>query len=121
MFVLLLTYQKSYQQHLHLQPYLQGLFLLYLRLLWKRFADQHLGLEGPDATAILNTFIFNTFVFCQVFNEINSRDMEKINVFRGFFSSQVFIAVVAATIAFQVLSISIGAISMIVAVVLKCI
>ena len=25
-----------------------------------------LGLEGPDATVVLNTFIFNTFVFCQV-------------------------------------------------------
>ncbi|KAF5941215.1 hypothetical protein HYC85_022382 [Camellia sinensis] len=46
-----------------------------------------LRLEGSDTTDVLTTFIFNTFVFCQVFNEINSRDMEKINVFRGMFKS----------------------------------
>ncbi|KAI9200432.1 hypothetical protein LWI28_007864 [Acer negundo] len=36
-------------------------------------------LDGPDSDLILNTLIFNTFVFCQVFNEISSREMEKIN------------------------------------------
>lgn len=101
-----------------------------------------LKLTGPDADAVLNTFIFNTFVFCQVFNEINSRDIEKINVFRGIFSSWIFAAVLVATAAFQVviveflgafastvplnwhlwlLSILIGAIGMIIAVILKCI
>ncbi|KAF5198684.1 Calcium-transporting atpase, partial [Thalictrum thalictroides] len=38
-----------------------------------------------------------------VFNEINSRDMEKINVFRGMFQSWVFIAVMIATVVFQVI------------------
>ncbi|XP_043725076.1 calcium-transporting ATPase 4, plasma membrane-type-like [Telopea speciosissima] len=101
-----------------------------------------LRLTGSDATAVLNTFIFNTFVFCQVFNEINSRDMERINVFRGMFNSWVFVAVMVATVAFQIiiveflgtfastvplswqlwlLSILIGFVSMIVAVILKCI
>lgn len=88
------------------------------------------------------------YLFCvclalhQVFNEINSRDMEKINVFRGIFSSWIFAVVLVATAAFQVviveflgafastvplnwhlwlLTILIGAISMIIAVILKCI
>ncbi|XAR68483.1 Calcium-transporting ATPase [Bertholletia excelsa] len=101
-----------------------------------------LRLEGSGATDILNTFIFNTFVFCQVFNEINSRDIEKINIFRGMFTSWIFIAIMVFTVAFQViiveflgtfartvplswqfwlLSILIGAVSMVVSVVLKCI
>ncbi|KAJ0976132.1 hypothetical protein J5N97_018097 [Dioscorea zingiberensis] len=101
-----------------------------------------LKLTGPDSDTVLNTFIFNTFVFCQVFNEINSRDMEKINVFRGIFNSWIFVAVLIVTVVFQVviveflggftstvplswhlwlLSIAIGAISIIVAVILKCI
>ncbi|KAL5546366.1 hypothetical protein UlMin_006053 [Ulmus minor] len=101
-----------------------------------------LKLSGSDATATLNTLIFNTFVFCQVFNEINSRDMEKINIFRGMFSSWIFLAVMVCTVVFQViiieflgtfastvplswelwlLSILIGSVSLIVAVVLKCI
>nr|CAB3479396.1 unnamed protein product [Digitaria exilis] len=38
-----------------------------------------------------------------VFNEVNSREMEKINVFRGIFSSWIISAVVGATTAFQVI------------------
>ncbi|XP_078442893.1 putative calcium-transporting ATPase 9, plasma membrane-type isoform X2 [Wolffia australiana] len=99
-----------------------------------------LNLSGLDATSTLNTFIFNTFVFCQVFNEINSLEMESINVFRGIFRSWLFVAIVASTIVFQVIivqflgtlantvplswqlwlsSVLIGSVSMIVAVVLK--
>ncbi|KAL4571741.1 hypothetical protein LXL04_018506 [Taraxacum kok-saghyz] len=62
-----------------------------------------LNLHGPNSTAVLNTFIFNTFVFCQVFNEINSRDIEKINIFRGMFSSWVFMGVMISTVVFQVI------------------
>ncbi|KAG7570063.1 Calcium-transporting P-type ATPase N-terminal autoinhibitory domain [Arabidopsis thaliana x Arabidopsis arenosa] len=101
-----------------------------------------LKLDGPDSTAVLNTVIFNSFVFCQVFNEINSREIEKINVFTGMFNSWVFTWVMTVTVVFQViiveflgafastvplswqhwlLSILIGSLSMIVAVILKCI
>ncbi|GAB4851634.1 Alpha carbonic anhydrase 4 [Ancistrocladus abbreviatus] len=101
-----------------------------------------LGLSGSDASAVLNTFIFNTFVFCQVFNEINSLDIEKINVFPAMFRSWIFLGIIFSTIAFQaiiveflgtfastvplnwklwLLGILIGAISMPVSVVLKCI
>ncbi|KAI3806579.1 hypothetical protein L1987_22488 [Smallanthus sonchifolius] len=101
-----------------------------------------LNLEGDNATVILDTFIFNTFVFCQVFNEINSRDIDKINIFRSMLSSWIFIVVMFATIVFQIiiveflgtfastvpldwelwlLSIGIGFVSMPIAVVLKCI
>ncbi|KAG6524558.1 hypothetical protein ZIOFF_014471 [Zingiber officinale] len=99
-----------------------------------------LKIEGPDSDIILNTFIFNTFVFCQVFNEINSRELEKINVLSGIFGNWTFVLVLTSTVLFQViiveflgdfastvplswhlwwLSIVIGAVSMIVAVILK--
>ena len=76
-----------------------------------------------------------------MFNEINSREIEKINVLKGMFSSWVFMGVMTATV-FQViivellgtfastvplswelwlLSILLGAVSLIVAVILKCI
>ncbi|KAG6538256.1 hypothetical protein ZIOFF_003369 [Zingiber officinale] len=118
-----------------------------------------LKIDGPDSDIVLNTFIFNTFVFCQVkflfdfhyficdpirsvFNEINSREMEKINVLRGIFSNWIFLTIVASTVIFQVIiveflgtyartvplsrqlwlfSLVIGSISMIVAIILKCI
>ncbi|XP_010942801.1 calcium-transporting ATPase 10, plasma membrane-type isoform X1 [Elaeis guineensis] len=58
-------------------------------------------LEGPDSDLTLNTLIFNSFVFCQVFNEISSRDMEKIDVFHGMLENYVFVAVITSTIIFQ--------------------
>ncbi|GFY92202.1 autoinhibited Ca2+-ATPase 11 [Actinidia rufa] len=108
-----------------------------------KFDGKHLmKLNGSDADSVLNTFIFNTFVFCQVFNEINSRDMEKINVFQGMFGSWLFMLIIISTVSFQVViveflgtfadtvplswelwlaSVLIGAVSMPIAVVLKCI
>ncbi|KAK1578921.1 hypothetical protein Q3G72_034196 [Acer saccharum] len=58
---------------------------------------------GRDATDVLDTVIFNSFVFCQVFNEINSREMEKINIFRGMFDSWLFMGVMVGTVVFQVI------------------
>ncbi|KAM1185033.1 hypothetical protein ACFX13_014653 [Malus domestica] len=101
-----------------------------------------LGLTGSDATEVLNTVIFNAFVFCQVFNQINSRDIERINIFRGMFDSWIFLGVMVCTVVFQaiiveflgdfastvplswqlwVLSVLLGSVSMLVAVVLKLI
>ncbi|XP_068332898.1 calcium-transporting ATPase 1-like [Pyrus communis] len=60
-------------------------------------------LVGPDSDLILNTLIFNSFVFCQVFNEISSREMEKINVFKGITQNYVFVSVLSATVIFQII------------------
>ncbi|XP_028806922.1 calcium-transporting ATPase 1 [Neltuma alba] len=60
-------------------------------------------LEGPDTDLTLNTLIFNSFVFCQVFNEISSREMEKINVFEGILKNYVFVAVLTCTVLFQII------------------
>ncbi|MFS7973797.1 putative P-type Ca(2+) transporter [Helianthus anomalus] len=61
------------------------------------------GLDGDDSDLILNTLIFNSFVFCQLFNEVNSREMEKENVLDGIWKNKVFISVIASTVVFQVI------------------
>ncbi|XP_057501013.1 calcium-transporting ATPase 2, plasma membrane-type-like isoform X1 [Actinidia eriantha] len=61
------------------------------------------GLEGSGSALVLNTLIFNSFVFCQVFNEISSREMEKIDVFKGILDNYVFVAVLSCTVFFQVI------------------
>ncbi|XP_048320910.2 putative calcium-transporting ATPase 11, plasma membrane-type isoform X2 [Ziziphus jujuba] len=120
----------------------QSIYQLVVLAILNFDGKQLLRLAGSDATDVLNTVIFNSFVFCQVFNEINSRDIEKINIFRGMFDSWVFLGVMVGTVVFQViiveflgtlastvplswelwlLSIIIGSISLPVAVVLKCI
>nr|DAD29591.1 TPA_asm: hypothetical protein HUJ06_031059 [Nelumbo nucifera] len=118
----------------------QSIYQLIILLTLQFYGKELLRLSGSDATSVLNTFLFNSFVFCQVFNEINSRDMENINVFRGMFNSWVFIVVMFCTIVFQILmveflgtfastvplswqlwlfSILIGSISMVFAVIIK--
>ncbi|KAL9409118.1 hypothetical protein AB3S75_047495 [Citrus x aurantiifolia] len=120
----------------------QSIYQLIILVVLNFDGKQILGLSGSDATAILNTVIFNSFVFCQVFNEINSREMEKINVFKGMFDSWMFVGILVLTVAFQIiiieflgafastvplswhlwlLCILIGAVSMPIAVVIKCI
>ncbi|KAL6620464.1 hypothetical protein ACP70R_035603 [Stipagrostis hirtigluma subsp. patula] len=120
----------------------QGLYQLLVLGILMFAGKKLLNLEGLDADRTINTLIFNSFVFCQVFNEINSREMEKINVFRGILKNWIFVAVLTATVIFQViiveflgtfantvplswelwlLSIILGSISMIIAVILKCI
>ncbi|KAI3870635.1 hypothetical protein MKW92_025042 [Papaver armeniacum] len=61
------------------------------------------NLDGPESDLILNTLIFNSFVFCQVFNEISSREMEKIDVFKGILENYVFVAVLSCTVVFQII------------------
>ncbi|KAH0912807.1 hypothetical protein HID58_036128 [Brassica napus] len=61
------------------------------------------GLAGSDSTLVLNTLIFNCFVFCQVFNEISSREMEEIDVFKGILDNYVFVVVIGVTVFFQII------------------
>ncbi|XP_071720668.1 calcium-transporting ATPase 12, plasma membrane-type-like [Rutidosis leptorrhynchoides] len=51
---------------------------------------------------VKNTIIFNTFVFCQVFNEFNARKLEKKNVFEGLHKNRLFIGIIAVTIVLQI-------------------
>ncbi|KAL7604239.1 hypothetical protein Lser_V15G19991 [Lactuca serriola] len=60
-------------------------------------------LNGDDSDLVLNTLIFNSFVFCQLFNEVNSREMEKEDVLDGIWKNKVFVSVIAATAVFQVI------------------
>lgn len=50
-----------------------------------------------------NTLIFNTFVLCQVFNEVNSRKPEELNIFSGVSRNHLFLAVVSITVVMQVI------------------
>ncbi|PWA99433.1 Calcium-transporting P-type ATPase, N-terminal autoinhibitory domain-containing protein [Artemisia annua] len=60
-------------------------------------------LDDSDSDLVLNTLIFNSFVFCQLFNEISSREMEKIDVFKGIMKNYVFLAVITSTAIFQII------------------
>ncbi len=62
--------------------------------------SMHDRLDFHDYNTLTAT-VFNAFVFMQVFNEINARNMEDLNVFRGLFSNRIFMSVLAFTGAAQ--------------------
>ncbi|KAJ0699151.1 putative P-type Ca(2+) transporter [Helianthus annuus] len=44
---------------------------------------------------VKNIITFNTFVLCQVFNEFNSRKLQKRNIFKGIHKSKLFVGITA--------------------------
>lgn len=71
------------------------------------FAGTCLSCEKYDYT--LGSIIFNAFIFCQVFNEFNARALfNEINVFDGISTNPVFLAVFLATIGTQIFLIELG-------------
>ncbi|XP_076922397.1 calcium-transporting ATPase 2, plasma membrane-type-like isoform X2 [Bidens hawaiensis] len=81
----------------------QSLYQFIIIWLLQTEGKKFYGLHGDNSDLILNTLIFNSFVFCQLFNEVNSREMEKLNVFNGILKNNVFVVVLSATVVFQVI------------------
>ncbi|OAE35985.1 hypothetical protein AXG93_93s1240 [Marchantia polymorpha subsp. ruderalis] len=57
--------------------------------------------EGEEQQLSLTTMIFSSFVFCQVFNEMNARAMEKINIFAHALDNWFFVLIIGFTVFFQ--------------------
>jgi magnesium-transporting ATPase (P-type) len=55
------------------------------------------------------TIIFNAFVFCQVFNELNARSIgDEWNVFAGLEKNPIFMGVIAVTVGLQIFIVELG-------------
>ncbi|GAA5800238.1 hypothetical protein HPULCUR_005663 [Helicostylum pulchrum] len=66
-----------------------------------------LGYE-PES-AVLQTVVFNTFVFCQIFNEINCRRIDShLNIFSNIFANKFFIVIFFICILGQVVIVQFG-------------
>lgn len=66
-------------------------------------------LQGTCKT-LQYTMLFQTFVFMQVFNEINSRKLgeKEFNVFAGFFNNWLFISITILTVVVQIALVQYG-------------
>ncbi|XP_050285364.1 putative calcium-transporting ATPase 13, plasma membrane-type [Quercus robur] len=51
---------------------------------------------------VKDTLIFNTFVLCQVFNQLNARKLMEKNIFKGIHRNNLFFSIIATTIVLQV-------------------
>ena len=57
----------------------------------------------------MGSLLFNSFIFCQVFNEINSRELfDDYRVFSGLLGNPVFCGVLLVTVAIQIILIQFG-------------
>jgi len=63
----------------------------------------------PPNKFTLDTMIFNTFVFLQVFNEFNARSVTNgLNSFQGVFTNYIFVGITIITAVLQVLIVEFG-------------
>ena len=72
------------------------------------FSDTCLKCSAKDFRH--GTIIFNTFVWCQIFNEYTSRTFDGLNVFRGIEKNPSFILVSLFTMGFQVFCVEVAGI-----------
>jgi len=83
-------------RHITIQFLFQMVLLCYLLLI----GAEHFGTYTGSKQHL--TIIFNTFVFCQVFNEVNARSIDDtMNVFKGLFQNGLFIAIILFTVVAQ--------------------
>ncbi|KAI9283981.1 PMCA-type calcium-translocating P-type ATPase [Umbelopsis sp. AD052] len=91
----------------------EALFQIVLNLILIAYGDKifNLGDSAYDQ-AVLRTLVFNTFVFLQVFNEINCRRIdETLNVFKNIFHNWIFLTVQVVVILCQFLIVTFGGIA----------
>jgi len=66
-------------------------------------------LECQQHSYVHTTIIFNSFVFCQLFNEFNARSLfDDINIFRGLHNNPIFMMVVVMTVICQYIIVTFG-------------
>ncbi|ORX46293.1 PMCA-type calcium-translocating P-type ATPase [Hesseltinella vesiculosa] len=66
-------------------------------------------LEYDSESATLQTIVFNTFVFCQIFNEINCRRIDsKLNVFFNIWANKFFLFIFVLCVFLQCIIVNFG-------------
>jgi len=73
------------------------------------FPPGHIFEKETNENSVHYTFIFNAFVWMQLFNEINSRSLQgECNVFRGIEKNPLFCGILVTTAALQVIMVELG-------------
>jgi len=95
----------------------QALYQLVVMFTLLMFAQNipQLGLPASRAAwteehhELLTTIVFNTFVLCQLFNELNCRKLgNELNILSGLFTNTIFWAVMVFTVAVQAIIVQYG-------------
>jgi Ca2+-transporting ATPase len=92
------------------QIFLQSLYQIIVILLFHFLGIKILGLADTSGNdTIVQTLVFNAFVFAQIFNSVNSRRLDrKLNIFEGISDNWYFIVITLIEIVVQVVIVFIG-------------
>ncbi|RHZ53315.1 hypothetical protein Glove_443g67 [Diversispora epigaea] len=72
----------------------------------------HLDENNPRDQIVMRTLVFNTFVFLQIFNEINCRRIDDtLNVFRNIFNNHMFIIIQIVVVIGQIAIVQFGGVA----------
>jgi len=84
------------------------LLLLFLGPSWFGIEAGHI-VEKKGINSVHYTIIFNCFVWMQLFNEINSRNLNgEFNIFKGLFKNWLFVGILVTTSILQVIMVELG-------------
>ncbi|KAG7089723.1 hypothetical protein E1B28_011378 [Marasmius oreades] len=88
----------------------QAMYQVIILLIFHFLGLKILGLEDNEHNhKIVKTLVFNAFVFCQIFNSINSRRLDnKLNIFEGITRNWYFVAITVIEIGIQILLVFVG-------------
>ncbi|XP_044486506.1 calcium-transporting ATPase 9, plasma membrane-type isoform X3 [Mangifera indica] len=89
-------------RNLFIQAFYQVAVLLVLNF-WGTSILRLQNKTREHANDVKNTMIFNTFVFCQIFNEFNARKPDEINVFSGMTKNYLFLGIIGMTCVLQII------------------
>jgi len=88
------------------------LLLLFQGPSWFDIEPGHI-VEKNGMNSVHYTIIFNAFVWMQLFNEINSRNLNgEFNVFKGLFKNALFVGILFTTSVLQVIMVEFGGLAM---------
>lgn len=92
------------------QILIQSVYQITVILLFHFLGITILGYADTSGNAtIVQTLVFNAFVFAQIFNSVNSRRLDrKLNIFEGMLNNWYFMAITLIEIAVQVVIVFIG-------------
>ncbi|ETW83423.1 P-type ATPase [Heterobasidion irregulare TC 32-1] len=89
----------------------QSIYQIIIILIFHFLGSQILGFHDHTTkeSDIVQTLVFNIFVFAQVFNSVNSRRLDnKLNIFEGILNNYYFMSITLIEIAVQVLIVFVG-------------
>ena len=87
----------------------QSIYQLVVTFILHFAGTKILSYQSPVEKARMNTLVFNTFVWMQIFNQLNSRRLDNhFNIFEGVHRNYFFIMINAAMIGGQVMIIFVG-------------